>query len=185
MNKEQALRSIQFFYRIINNKYPLLFPHMFVAGGAVRDTIFNKEIKDIDIFIPIRFNFSSEANNQFIHFIKTCCTPVCDREYDSDFVVYSLTDTFAKIKLVLDNIQIIVRYDHNNIEDVVKNFPVSISRVYFDHMNNKVVKSKAFIKSQETRTVYYKIATKQDMKYINRIRDKYYELLWKRVGSLS
>ena len=119
-----------------------------VAGGAIRDIIFNKPIKDIDIFIPTHCVMHKwKAQNPLHTLYKMGFRRKGGDEYDDeDFETYESLSYDMPVQLI--------KSKFSTPKQILLDFPVSISRVYWSPADNKIHKSEGFKKSQRTKEIF-------------------------------
>ena len=171
---EGAIKSI---YRRFASECPDLFEHSIVAGGAIRDSLLNKPVKDIDIFVPwhrdnVDKHVAAYANMGVWLTRNTDRVTADDEKYpDQHIYVYNVpTLGFVPVQIICDT-------RAKTRSSILANFNVGISQVYFDPIKNKIVKSRMFTKSLEDKIFYYRSKNVYDAKYCMRIWDKYEDVL--------
>lgn len=162
MTKDKA-RSI--LHNIISHIDMDKINDIFVAGGCVRDTITNKDISDIDIFIS-RKDF--EIINKTVPYIfedksvdvgDDYCNPAYEFTCMSttiygekvDFIVVEKTDAFR----------------------VIHKFPVGLSQVRLSLKTKRLHGSSCFKKDLRNKTITLKEKTTYPSKYVQKIATKY------------
>lgn len=116
-----------------------------IAGGAVRDSILKRDIKDVDIFLS-SFQYSAEDLGQLVHDQLIKLDYAVER-FDQRAETQDRYDDGANytLRFELDGIQIEV-VPVEDIQDKFNGFPDSISRAYVNPTGT-VVTSKEFNES--------------------------------------
>jgi hypothetical protein len=145
-----------------------------LVGGCVRDVIFDREVKDIDIFCL------SERSAEFIeHALGITLHDVLgfDRsqgraEYDGDANIFRVYESECK----KFNVMVV-----GNIEQRVCTFPDSISQVVFD--GHSLLCTQAFIDTYNTRVITHSHEPMRQMKPERRERlaSKYPDFTFKDI----
>ena len=166
---EQALQVTKDVYKhFIERDCPTLLNNSCVAGGAIRDAIYNKEIKDIDIFVPIKEFSHPNMESLGSQLGRLNLKLVADPNYkDNNTMVYELSGFDLPV-------QIILKKDCYDYADVVRNFPASVSRCYFHPQENKVVTLNSFNATKYTGKVFCTNDIKPE--YLDRLKAKYKEM---------
>jgi hypothetical protein len=122
----------------------MLFEHSFLAGGAIRDSYFNKTPKDYDIFFK-----SATMADSFITLMDALIKSGQMRKVEFKFesqntysvVINGKQVQFCKKKYSGDPVEVISNFDYTN------------SMAYYDVSKNVVYKSPLFIQACEERTL--------------------------------
>jgi len=178
-------------YKFFAQECPYLFNHSIVAGGAIRDSLLGVEVKDIDIFVPwgIKTGSKDLGNNGVNGLVSPFLNRYTEQNYDLDyeetgFTVYNVQDTVLRSMGVTHPVQIIFKNNVDEKFDIVKDFPISLSRVYFDPVENKIVRSKAYSKSVTTGIVLYNPSSCPE-EYLERMRAKHPNFKFYRNGPID
>ena len=168
-NHDEALQTVKQFYKKTNAiDNGMMFNNSVVAGGAIRDTLLGKPIKDIDIFV-LTSSWSSAQRLQFSSIInKLAFNCVSDVDYeDANRIVYRNSDDFElPIDIILDK-------KHTSFKSLVAHFPASISRCMHTPKTNTVYTSKGFDATQKYNKIL--LSNECSKEYVNRIKHKYPE----------
>lgn len=128
-----------------------------VAGGAIRDTLLNKPVKDIDIFVrchkkgytKITRGYTKITKDFSRYFLRQPTRRVnkISEDYDGEdeFTVYNIVGYALPVQMMF-------MHTPASNESILMDFPCSISRVAFVPKNNKILKSPTFDVSKLTKT---------------------------------
>lgn len=114
-----------------------------IAGGAVRDSILKRDIKDVDIFLS-SFQYSSEDLGQLVH-DQLVKLDYAVRRVDHEGNLAYDGDANYTLQFEVDGVQIEV-VPVEDIQESFNGFPDSISRAYVNPAGT-VVTSKEFNES--------------------------------------
>lgn len=141
-----------------------MLPHnkVVVAGGAIRDMLFNKPVSDIDVFYEGELNES--MLNQFFPNIVTS-----DSVYPDGFnVTHNFMCDMFPVKVQLIQVK--------NTDDHIKTFPSPAMRVWLDRKGIHGLDSALF--SDATKKEFF-WDIKPDLNYFLKIKMKYHD--WKHI----
>jgi hypothetical protein len=154
--------------RIVPNDSPLyecVFTPLAVAGGAVRDTLLGRPVKDIDVFYrePIIRTaglkpMSSTAMKELIPDFE----PTIEQEYDDRLAVWDDGNGLQFIQ--------VPDFPEDPIGNwIIQSFPCSLSEVWFDGTQLRM--TRAFIEAVVRKELFFKHNAKDG--YRKRIIEKY------------
>lgn len=131
---------------------------VYLAGGAVRDTLLGREVKDYDFFIP-----KFEAKN--LPWEKRGKAIPVGKDYDPDF--------YVKEQEVDGHIvqHIIV----NNPTYRVRNFDIDLCEVWINFSNMEVGCTSGFKRSIEEKAFRYYKTLSRNENHLERVKEKYPE----------
>jgi hypothetical protein len=135
------------------------FPDAVVAGGAIRDTLLGREVRDIDVFTDTEL-VDTEGFERIVSPPNTCST-IDDDKYDSKAVWVNRAE----------GIDIIYTGGHELESYVADKFRCNISKVWFDGQN--IVLTAAFIDGVSRQILEFAPGTSPE--YVAKIRKKYPE----------
>lgn len=169
-----------------------------IAGGAPRDILSDKPIKDVDIFLnleslPWRDTHACTSRDQFF---ESACREFATRIEDTEVVSIEFNDPQPEYEVGLDicdietthgPLQLIGLYDRNPIEDIV-NFDFGLSKVYVDCTG--VFMTVDAMLDRHNKTITYtptkwadEKAAKRSYHRLQRLRAKYPD--WTFVGTVG
>lgn len=178
-----------------------------VAGGALRDTLLGKEVKDVDLFIPEQWIAHTgtvhRADTLVLVFTKEGVLRDIGRPHNVHFAKGELGITLKRSSEEYEHetgfaayqskacpgLNVIVRTDvplkYSDKEDlfaahVFSTFPVSISKVGRGMQSGEMFITDEFWETATTKTVMYEGDC--DSEYLKRIIAKYPEGEWKYSG---
>lgn len=159
--------KLPFEVKAILNSYSVYQQPAYIAGGAVRDSIFDKPIKDWDIFIQSE-DGKDEAELRILADrigMSFCVLGEADPAYNKlGFDVYQLRKDDLIIECVVSK---------ETIDEAIDRFSCNASQVYWDHNKGEEVYTDQFAEFLCTGTLVFKWITKNS--YIERIAEKYPE----------
>lgn len=173
------------------------YDRLCIAGGAIRDSVFGKEIKDVDVFVGVNDGlFSKLISSPTATLIfaggKYKCMgmlsyvpPVSSdsvillrkstNEYygkSSDFISYQSDE--------LPGLNVIV-VDHKGVKDnkkwigaLLQTFPASISKIALDLEDGEMIMTEDFIKTFKTKKILYTEWCPPE--YRSRLMEKYHSI---------
>ena len=139
---------------------------IYLAGGAVRDTLLNKDIKDYDIFLE---SHNHTRNVKELSIIADRCNLEIE-VLDSYEGLERHIEEFVLVKLFNKDINIDVIVSNEPIEVHMARFSANISCVYLDE-GGAVVKGERFLDYERTKIVRFLPDARID--YVNRIMEKF------------
>ncbi len=144
-----------------------------VAGGAIRDTILEREIADIDVFVPsgsIMSKWPCEEDGNILW--NMGFRAMINDDYGVGTKVY---ENRTKYDLPVQ----IIMHKEPTPSRIISAFPVSISRVYWSPKDNRIWKAPSFNNSVKRKVVFYRSDTNKN--YIGKIKEKYGDYKWSEV----
>lgn len=148
-----------------------------VVGGAVRDHVLKRKIRDFDVYIQTKRDITelmSNASEVLLH-AKRFGYTVQDCSAESDYEDSEICAVFKLINLVGQEVDVI--FGHKPVREFVDRFICDISKVWYDIHSDRVVKTNDF-----TYAVRYKTAFIQNHRnshpavvdgYIMKLEDKF------------
>ena len=167
--------------KVTLNKIQLVFPNAIVAGGLLRDTVLDKHVSDIDIFIKLDdYESASSAEGRLAKLIPSLgvSSIVGDTDgdsygysYDSEYIseVYEYTVSGHKI-------QVIMLRGINPIEYVADEFNCNLSKIWsqgIDELEKDMCMSPEFRMGKAMGILMFNSGTPKS--YMNKISKKYHE----------
>jgi len=134
-----------------------------VAGGAIRDMLFDKPIKDIDVFYTgeLSVNKLNQAGFKDIKFVGTY--------YEGSKTILDFTMQFEKFPV---EVQLIHCFD--DPVKIIEAFPANIGRCYYDDKGLHGINGDV-LSSADSKTVWFDQPT--NYKYYMKYKEKYSD--WK------
>lgn len=181
---------------VLNPRCMSDFENQFViAGGCLRDTFFDKEAKDVDMFVWVsgqsfklikenrEFSLVAEDPRMYVDYpmyISAHCH--YDDELDFQFKVegdpeYEEADFLSGRCENAPGLNIILLNKDErpyDIDALIKTFPCSISQIAYDVMSDTVYVTDKFKKTLETKEVWF--ASGVEQKYKDKIFPKYSDM---------
>lgn len=174
------------------------FPSAIIAGGAIRDLYGERQIKDVDIFIPVNID-KIEGDFDFLYTVYSIFFPPTDSfDIHCDTVIKVVCGEGYGIKLTPADsdegrdIYCIINVTRNSVSyDLVfcepkgadvKSFDIGICQAYFD--GSCVVATEEFIQGFDTKTIEVLNVNRTDRneRRVQRLKEKYPEFKVKYYG---
>ena len=158
---------------LLRQLVPYNMPSATVAGGAVRDYVFNKDVKDIDIFVREEEFMNSGVLGQWGADPPRIFTnagypggPVRlhpnEAGYDERFTVYnvaSVREIFPPIQFILVN---------GRVHDHIQTFDIEICKMWF--RNNEVHMTEGALRGFKSNWSYYEEGSEERVRYLRNER---------------
>ena len=117
---------------------------IYLVGGAVRDHVLGKEIRDYDLALRMTDDKDIDELKILASRLGLQFGMLCKPEYGG-----------LCVKLWNNSIDIeVMGYSHESIHDRIAEFPVNVSKVYLDE-NGTVQKHADFVEFEETRVLHF------------------------------
>lgn len=154
---------------VIASLYKAGATHVAVTGGAIRDMLFNKPIKDIDVY------YTGELDTKEL---KLCYEKVveCDVKYeDNEFTITHEVKSTPNFPCWIQLIQI-----EDNIPSIIAKFPSAVGRAFYDGevLENITVE---LMQAKKTKTIWFDKPC--NMKYYMKYKEKYSDYQLKFLSS--
>lgn len=171
-------------------------PSFFIAGGAIRDSLFGKPVKDLDVFQWLygsKTTLADVARRGIVHYTSAGTITGWDHGISGrtkPFIAFHKSPTpygestefcsmysndVPGVNLILIPESPGVGTLRKSVLKFISNFPVSISQVAYLPAEDELIYTEAFAESAETKVVKYISGD-----YANRIYSKYADWLWER-----
>lgn len=171
-------------------------PSFFIAGGAIRDSLFGKPVKDLDVFQWFyggKTALGEVASKGLVHYTSAGIITGWDYgisgrtkpfiAFHKSPIPYGESTEFCSMySSDVPGVNLILIPESPGVGELrkcilkfISNFPVSISQVAYLPSDDELIFTEDFAKSAETKVVKFR-----DGDYANRIYSKYSDWEWRR-----
>lgn len=168
----------------ILNEIKLFDPHAIIAGGFIRDKLFDKEVADIDIFLNTRGETLSVIDDMFLKFGIGIDDMTFGDNLGEQYVRNPNLRCVYTSKQGILPVQFILMKGQFDTYGIVETFPLNICQFWWNGVGDASAtrESTAFLKDENRKVVKTNEAYADGDRYINKIRDKYPEFDWSDIS---